>query len=116
MESTVTTTPTPTPIPAPQGGDPDGSFGPSRASRGHIGRIVAGSLVVGLVTAFLLAAAPFIRPEEDDVTGAVLCGFAIGWATLALLSARFTDQPQRWAAIPAVFLGVSGLLLIAFGT
>jgi pimeloyl-ACP methyl ester carboxylesterase len=76
---------------------------------------VAGSLAVGLVAALLLAAAPFISPEEDDVTGAVLCGFAIGWATLALLSARFTDQPQRWAAVPAVFLGVSGLLLIGFG-
>jgi pimeloyl-ACP methyl ester carboxylesterase len=76
---------------------------------------VAGSLAVGLVAALLLAAAPFINPEEDDVTGAVLCGFATGWATLALLSARFTDQPQRWAAVPAVFLGVSGLLLIGFG-
>ncbi|MGZ8741527.1 MAG: alpha/beta hydrolase [Nocardioides sp.] len=76
---------------------------------------MAGSLAVGLVAALLLAAAPFISPEEDDVTGAVLCGFAIGWATLALLSVRFTDQPQRWAAVPAVFMGVGGLLLIGFG-
>jgi pimeloyl-ACP methyl ester carboxylesterase len=95
--------------------DRDGPFDRSRGSRGHIGRIVAGSLTVGLVAALLLAAAPFIKPEEDDVTGAVLCGFAIGWATLALLSARFTDQPQRWAVVPAVFMGVGGLLLIGFG-
>jgi pimeloyl-ACP methyl ester carboxylesterase len=72
-------------------------------------------LAVGLLAAFLLAAAPFISPTEDDVTGAVLCGFAIGWATLALLSARFTDQPQPWAAAPAVFMAVGGLLLIALG-
>jgi pimeloyl-ACP methyl ester carboxylesterase len=76
---------------------------------------VAGSLAVGLVAALLLAVAPFISPEEDDVTGAVLCGFAIGWATLALVSERLTDQAQRWAAVPAVFLGGSGLLLIGFG-
>jgi pimeloyl-ACP methyl ester carboxylesterase len=29
---------------------------------------------------------------------------------------RFTDQPQRWAAGPALFLGLSGLLLVAFGS
>jgi pimeloyl-ACP methyl ester carboxylesterase len=72
-------------------------------------------LAVGFVAALLLAAAPFISPGEDDVTGAVLCGFAIGWAMLGLLSVRLTDQPQRWAAVPAVFMGVGGLLLIGFG-
>jgi hypothetical protein len=29
---------------------------------------------------------------------------------LAVLSARFTDQPQRWAAFPALFMGLGGLL------
>jgi pimeloyl-ACP methyl ester carboxylesterase len=76
---------------------------------------VAGSFAVGLIAGFLLAAAPFVSPEEDDVTGAVLCGFALGWAMLAALSGR-TDQPQRWAAVPAVFMAVGGLLLIGFGT
>jgi pimeloyl-ACP methyl ester carboxylesterase len=111
----VTTTPTP-PNASPPDRDQDGPFRRSPESRGRIGWVVAGSLAVGLVAAFLLAAAPFISPEEDDVTGAVLCGFALGWGTLALLSVRFTHQPQRWAAVPAVFMGVSGLLLIGFGT
>src|SRR4051812_32544882 len=84
--------------------------------KGHIGRIVVGSLATGLIAALLLAAAPFISPEENDVTGAVLCGFALGWAMLAILSTRYTDQPQRWAAAPALFMGLGGLLLIAFGT
>jgi pimeloyl-ACP methyl ester carboxylesterase len=35
---------------------------------------------------------------------------------LAVLSVRFTDQPQRWAAAPALFMGLSGLLLVAFGS
>jgi pimeloyl-ACP methyl ester carboxylesterase len=73
-------------------------------------------LAVGFIAAMLLAAAPFLSPQEDDVTGAVLCGFALGWAMLAVLSVRFTHQPQRWAAVPAVFMGVGGLLLIGFGT
>jgi pimeloyl-ACP methyl ester carboxylesterase len=77
---------------------------------------VAGSLATGLLAALLLVAAPFIRAQESEVTGAVLCGFALGWAMLAILSVRFTDQPQRWAAAPAVFMGVSGLLLVWFGS
>ena len=60
--------------------------------------------------------APFIPAAESAVTGAVLCGFALGWAMLAVLSVRFTDQPQRWAAAPALFMGVGGLLLLGFGS
>jgi pimeloyl-ACP methyl ester carboxylesterase len=77
---------------------------------------VAGSLAAGLVAALLLVAAPFIPAEENRVTGAVLCGFALGWAMLAVCTARFTDQPQRWAAAPAVFMGLGGLLLVGFGS
>jgi pimeloyl-ACP methyl ester carboxylesterase len=77
---------------------------------------VAGSLATGLVAALLLVAAPFIPAEESAVTGAVLCGFALGWAMFALLSVRFTDQPQRWAAAPALLMGLGGLLLVGFGS
>ena len=72
--------------------------------------------MTGLVTALLLVAAPVIPVTEAAITGAVLCGFALAWATLFLLSQRFTDQPQRWAAIPALFVGLGGLLLLAFGS
>ena len=81
-------------------------------SRGHLAWIVAGSLATGLVAALLLAAAPFVPAEESALTGAVLCGFALGWAILAVLSIRLTDQPQRWAAAPALFMGLAGLLLV----
>ncbi len=77
--------------------------------------MVAGSLAIGLAAAVLFAASPLTEPREDDITGAVLCGFAVGWAALALLSTRLTDHPQRWAAVPAVFMAVSGLLLIGWG-
>ena len=109
----MTTTPT-TPTPKDKG--QDGSSRPDPGSRGHIGWIVAGSLATGLVAALLLVFAPFIPAEEGAVTGAVLCGFALGWALLAVLSVRFTDQPQRWAAAPALFMGLGGLLLLGFGS
>jgi pimeloyl-ACP methyl ester carboxylesterase len=84
-----------------------GRLEPTR--RGRIGLIVAGSLAAGLVAALVLVAAPFIPAEENVLTGVVLLGFAFGWALLAVLSVRFTDQPQRWAAAPATFMGVAGL-------
>lgn len=77
--------------------------------------MVAGSLAAGFLAAALLAAAPFIPATESGVTGAILLGFALGWALLAVLSLRFTDQPQLWAMVPALFMGLGGFLLVAFG-
>jgi hypothetical protein len=68
-------------------------------------------LATGLVAALLLVAAPFIPADESAVTGAVLCGFALGWAMLAVLSVRFTDQPQRWAAAPALVMDWAACLV-----
>jgi pimeloyl-ACP methyl ester carboxylesterase len=110
VESIVATEPTP----KDRGRDRRSHLDPG--SRGHIGWIVAGSLATGLVAAVLLAAAPFVPAEERAVTGAVLCGFALGWAMLVVLSVRFTDQPQRWAVAPALFMGLGGLLLVGFGS
>lgn len=98
----------------PQGRDcpPD----PDPARKGHIGWIVAGSLVSGVVAAILLAGAPFIPATESGMTGAILLGLALGWAMLVALSVRFTDQPQKWAVAPALFMGLGGFLLMAFGS
>ena len=76
--------------------------------QGRIGWIVVGSLATGLLAALLLVLTPFIPATESAVTGAVLCGFALGWTMLAVFSVRFTDQPQRWAAAPALFMGLGG--------
>jgi pimeloyl-ACP methyl ester carboxylesterase len=109
MESIVATEPT------PKDTGRDRRSHPDPGPRGHLGWIVAGSLATGVVAAVVLVAAPFIPAEEPAVTGAVLCGFALGWAMLAVLSVRFTDQPQRWAAAPALVMGGGGLLLVSFG-
>lgn len=109
---------TTTPIPVPTATSGDGAAPPSpwpAGPRGHIGWVVAGSLTSGVVAALLLVVAPFVPDEEAAVTGALLCGFALGWAMLSVLSVRFTDQPQAWTAVPAAFMGFGGLLLLVFG-
>src|SRR5215207_2893588 len=83
---------------------------PEHTPRGHLGLIVSASLAAGLVAALALVAAPFIPAKENVLTGVVLLAFALGWALLAVLSVQFTDQPQRWAAAPAVFLAIAGLI------
>ena len=77
---------------------------------GRIGLIVAASFAAGLVAALAVVAAPFIPAKENILTGVVLLALALGWALLAVLSVRFSSQPQRWAAAPAVFLAVAGLI------
>lgn len=84
------------------------------AAVGPIGWVVVSALAGGLLAAVLLAAAPFIPSTEAGITGAVLCGLALGWVALGMLSARFTTQPQRWAWVLAGVMGVSGVLLVAF--
>lgn len=81
--------------------------------RGRIGWIVAASLVVGAAAALVLIALVFAGAREHVITGMALLGFALGWGLLALLSRR-TDQPQRWALVPAAFFAVSGIALLLF--
>src|SRR4051794_3621715 len=77
--------------------------------------VVAGSLLAGLLAAVALVAGPLAGGREAVITGGLLLGFAAGWALLAVLSVRFTDRPQRWAAVPAAAMGITGagLLVLA---
>ena len=81
----------------------------TQAARSRIGLVVAGSMAAGLVAAALLVIAPLAPAEEHSLTGMVLLGFALGWALLAVLSVQCSDQPQRWAATPAMFMAVAGV-------
>ena len=77
-----------------------------------IRRVVAASLATGAVLAAVLSLIVFAGADEPVITGSALLGFAAGWAMLAVLSARMTDQPQRWAWVPAATLGATGLGLL----
>jgi pimeloyl-ACP methyl ester carboxylesterase len=79
--------------------------------------ITAGSIAGGMLAAGGLVVA-FSDAGEHAITAALLLGFAFGWALLATLSARLTDRPQRWAAVPAAAMALTGagLLVLAPAT
>jgi pimeloyl-ACP methyl ester carboxylesterase len=78
----------------------------------HVGAVVAGSLAAGFAAAAILPFLPVSTVDADFATAMVLIGFALGWALMAVLSIRFTDQPQRWAVAPAIFMVLSGALVL----
>jgi pimeloyl-ACP methyl ester carboxylesterase len=79
--------------------------------RGHIGLVVLGSVASGLLAALVLALLAFGGFQEPTITGAVLLAFAAGWAMLAVLSVR-TEQPQRWAVVPAAYFALWGMWFV----
>jgi pimeloyl-ACP methyl ester carboxylesterase len=76
--------------------------------------IVAGSMCSGLVVSLVLVVGPFGGAQEHLIMGAALLGWALGWALLAVLSIRWSDQPQRWAMVPAVLMALAGVSLVIF--
>jgi pimeloyl-ACP methyl ester carboxylesterase len=80
--------------------------------RSRVGGVVAGSLAAGFAAAVILPFLPVGTVDVDFSTAMVMFGFALGWALLAFVSIRFTDQPQRWAVAPAIFMALSGALVL----
>jgi pimeloyl-ACP methyl ester carboxylesterase len=80
----------------------------------HIGRVVIGCLAAGVVAALALVVGPLAGAQEPVITGTVLLAAASSWALLATSSVLWTDQPQRWAALPAAFMGLAGAGLVTF--
>lgn len=82
--------------------------------KGHLGRIVVASMFTGLLMALVLTLLVFGGATEPIITGVTLLAFALGWTMLAWLSGRRTDQPQRWAYVPAIVMGALGLAHLVF--
>jgi pimeloyl-ACP methyl ester carboxylesterase len=82
--------------------------------KGHLGLIVVGSMFGGLILALVMTLLVFGGATEPIISGVALLAFALGWTLLAWLSDRRTDQPQRWAYVPAIFMGVLGLAHLVF--
>ena len=80
--------------------------------RGHIGLVVLGSILAGLVLGLVLVLGVFGGGQESAITGAALISLGLGMLLLVELSRRRTDQPQPWAFAPAVCAGVAGLALL----
>ena len=96
---------------------PAGQLG--RTLGAHTGRrvpfavAVAASMLGGLALTLLLVLVVFAGATEPVITGAGLVGLGSGWALLAVLTTRFTSQPQRWAAVPAAVMATTGTALLA---
>jgi pimeloyl-ACP methyl ester carboxylesterase len=73
---------------------------------------ILASLAVGSVLAVTLVLGPASGGSEPLITGSVLLAFGFGWGLMALLSTRFSAQPQGWMYVPAMVLGSVGLGLI----
>jgi pimeloyl-ACP methyl ester carboxylesterase len=80
---------------------------------GPVARVVAASLAIGAATAAVLTFIVFAGAAEAVIIGSVLISFGLGWGLVATLTARHTNRPQRWAAVPAVLMGLTGALLLA---
>ena len=85
---------------------------PDEPRREPVWRVVGGSVAAGFIGALVLTLGVFGGAQEHVISGSALLAFALGWAMLAALSARFTSQPQRWARVPAVVMAASGLTLL----
>jgi len=92
----------------------DNQLGAPARRQGHIGVIVAGSMFFGLVVSLVLVVGPFGGAREHVIMGTALLGWALGWALLAVLSIRWSDQPQRWAMVPAALMALAGAGLLVF--
>lgn len=85
-----------------------------RRRKGHVGLIVASSLIGGFVLGLVLVVLPFGGAQEHVIMGTALVSWALGWALLAVLTTRWTDQPQRWALVPAALMAITGASLLMF--
>ncbi len=63
----------------------------------------------------MLVLGVFAGGPENVITGAALLALAFGMLMLFELARRRTDQPQPWALIPGLGLGIAGLALLILG-
>jgi pimeloyl-ACP methyl ester carboxylesterase len=81
--------------------------------KGRIGLIVVGSMITGFGANLVLIFGLFAGAQEHVIMGVTLLGWALGWGLLAAFSLR-TNQPQRWAMVPAALMTLAGAGLLVF--
>src|SRR6266550_4958845 len=89
---------------------PDAS--PTSPSTRNIAWIGIVSFLAAVLLAVVLVMLVVPGARENVISAAVLFAFAAGAALLGVLSARRSDQPQRWALIVAAWLALAATLLL----
>lgn len=85
--------------------------GAQASAKGHIGLIVLGAILSGLLLGLLLVFVVLVGGQEHQILGAALFALGAGFVVLAVGSSRLTDQPQRWALLPGLATAVVGLAI-----
>jgi len=82
--------------------------------RHHVGFVIFACLTTGLALGLGLAFGQFAGTSEVAISVYLLLAFSVAWAAVAIISTRFTDQPQRWAAVPALLLALLAAILLVW--
>src|SRR3954451_16859432 len=85
----------------------------STSTRSAVLAILA-SLVAGALLAIALLLGLASGASEPMITGSVMLAFGLGWGLMAFLPPRYSAQPKPWMVVPALFLGVTGLVMMVF--
>jgi pimeloyl-ACP methyl ester carboxylesterase len=85
---------------------------PPLPSRRNIAWIVIVSWLAAVLLAIVLVILVVPGARENVISAVVMFAFAAGAALLAVLSARWSEQPQRWALIAAGWLALAGTVLL----
>ena len=79
--------------------------------KGHIGAVVLAAIAAGLVLGLVLVLGVFAGADEPRILGSAVFALGVGFAVLAIASARFTSQAQPWALEPGVAAMLAGVIV-----
>lgn len=79
------------------------------------GLIVPGGILSGIGWGVYLMNGPFAEMDSMSHGGIFLMSFALGFASITLFTAVFTDETHWWALIPGAIIGFVGLAVATQG-
>jgi len=92
--------------------NPGPTSGGGPPSSRNLAWIVIVSLVAAILLSLVLVLVVVAGAREHVIDAALLLSFAAGAFLLSILSARLSDQPQRWASLLAGWLALAGIVLL----
>ena len=78
------------------------------------GFLIPGGILSGIGVGIVLLVNGLV-PNGLNEGGVFLVAFSLGWASITVLSAIFTDETQWWALIPGGIIGFVGLAVLFEG-
>ena len=78
------------------------------------GLMIPGGILTGIGVGIVLLVNDMV-PADLNEGGLFLLVFSLGWASITLMSAVFSDETQWWALIPGGIIGFVGLAVLFEG-